>query len=442
MNNFIKTIFLKIADRLGFKLQDKTEFIDDYGKINDLSFTAIFANSVTTLTLLDSDITIKGDSERVKAAKDFLDTFELDRLPVAAEVALGTGDCLIKPYTDGERFGVDIIPNGNFIVCDSIGNFIRSVIIKCDEIKKDNGDLYERYEAQEVRLIQNDAGQTVPAVFIYHYAFKNGTEIPLASVPAWASIKPYDYIPNVNRLLLGRIKCPTVNRSNVNNSQGVKITYGLDGVMRDALEAYKRINSEMELSEKFIFADKRMFKLDKDGKPYIPKGKEKAFLKVTGNSTDDPLIQEYSPAVRITEMGEGFELVLKMLETAAGFSQGIITTPTTTNATATEIRTSLQKTFAFVGRFRRYIQRGVDDLMYSFDAISDRNGLTPSAEYEIVYDWSLAFIEEMTAEWNMRLAALGENLITREEVRAWLMDEDIDTAREKLPPENTMNYAV
>ena len=160
--NFLKTIFLKIASRLGLELQRKNLSADDYSNLG-VNLTATIANRVATLTMIDSGANVEGNNARAKYLDEFLQDYIADRMGVAAEVSLGTGDCLIKPYTDGVRIGLDIIKNNNFTVCDSIGNFVKSCLIKADEIKDDNGNLYERIEAQILKEGQTETGQTVPA---------------------------------------------------------------------------------------------------------------------------------------------------------------------------------------------------------------------------------------------------------------------------------------
>ena len=80
--------------------------------MGNISVTAVIANKVATLAMQDSTITIEGESARAKFLQGFLDYYLGDRMDVAAEVALGTGDCIVKPYTDGKRLGVDIVKMG------------------------------------------------------------------------------------------------------------------------------------------------------------------------------------------------------------------------------------------------------------------------------------------------------------------------------------------
>ena len=146
----MKNILLYLAQKVGLELQDKPIYRDDYSDMSNISVTAVVANKVATLAMQDSTITIEGDSARAKFIQNFLDYYLGDRMDVAAEVALGTGDCIVKPYTDGKRLGVDIVKNGDFAVCESIGNDILSCILKVGEIKNESG-LYQRYEIQMVK---------------------------------------------------------------------------------------------------------------------------------------------------------------------------------------------------------------------------------------------------------------------------------------------------
>lgn len=431
--SWIQTIFLNIAKRLGLELQRKPVELDDYSKPG-LSMTAVIANRVATLTLQDSVIDIVGNSARAKFIEEFMQQFQGWKMGVSAEVGLGTGDCLVKPYTDGKRIGVDIIKNGDFVVCESIEDYIKSCIIKVGEIVTDNGTKYERFETQIVRDGMTEDGQSASYLIIQNSAYKNGTQVPLDSVPAWADIKPEEIIPNVTATLFGRFKCPTVNRGNVNGVNGVKITHGLDDVMKKAAEAYERFNEEYKVKEPFIFADKTMFTKDEKGSLEIPKGKDRVFQLVRGNNDagGQKLLQEYSPDIRSADLDTGIQVNFKMLELMAGLSAGILTSPTTNFATATEIRASLQATFAFITRFRRQIEVGTRQLLQAVDVIANRNNLAPIGDWDISFSWSASYIEQMAEHFNQLMMAQGVGAVSAAELREWLLDEDLETAKQRV----------
>lgn len=431
--NFIRRIFLKLAERLGLSLQPKPVMVDDYSNTVNIPLTATIANGVATLTMQDSDITIEGDSARARYMQDFLDYYTGNRMDVAAEVALGTGDCIVKPYTDGTRLGVDIIKNGDFVVCEAIGNDILSCIMKVGEFKDEYNTLYERFETQMVRQTETEAGQLVDTLIIINTAYRNGKDIPLADVPVWAGISPEERIPNVSKPLFGRYKCPTVNRQDVNGPNGVKITYGLDSVMEQAVEAYNRFNREYSSGEKMVFIDKTLMDRDEKGNLRYPDEKKKnMFMLVKGVGGKEGLIQEHTPDIRSADLEKGIEVNNKMLELLAGLSQGILTPPTTSYATATEMRAALNKTFAVITKFRRNLEKGTNDLLEAIDVIANRNNLAPIGPWKAQYNWSSGYIEQMNEHFSQLMMAQGIDAVEKAEVRSWLMDEPYEEAKQRV----------
>lgn len=430
---FFRNIFLKIADKLGLKLQTKPSAVDDYSDTANISLTAVIAGKLATLSMQDSGITIEGDSARARYMQDFLDYYLGDRVDVAAEVALGTGDCIVKPYTDGRRLGVDIIKNSDFVVCDSIGNDILSCIMKMGEIREDIGTVYERFEAQMVRQMQTENGESADVLLIRNFALKNGKEIPLTEVPAWAGIRAEEIIPNVRKPLFGRYKSPAVNRADVNGVHGVKITNGLDGVMAQAVEAYNRFNREYASGEKMVFLDKTLLDRDEKGNTVFPGGKERMFMlmKPVGDVGKN-LIQEHTPDIRSADLEKGIEVNNRMVELLAGLSQGILTPPTTSYATATEMRAALNNTFSVITKFRRQLEKGTSDLLEAVDVIANRNNLAPIGPWTVQYDWSSAYIEQMNEHYSQLTIAEGIGAVDKAEVRSWLMDEDYETAKARV----------
>lgn len=430
--NFIRRIFLKLAEKLGLSLQPKPDVADDYSDTANISLTAVIAQKLATLTMQDSDITVEGDSARARYMQDFLDYYTGDIMDVAAEVALGTGDCIIKPYTDGQRLGVDIIKNRDFVVCESIGNDILGCIMKVGEFQDEYNTVYERFEAQMIRREETEAGQTVDVLIIQNTAYKNGKEINLSDVPAWAGIKPEEKIPNVSKPLFGRYKCPTVNRKDVNGVNGVKITYGLDGVMAQAVEAYNRFNREYASGEKMVFIDKTLMDKDAQGNVVYPGGKKNLFMLVKGVGGKEGLIQEHTPDIRSADLEKGIEVNNKMVELLAGLSQGILTAPTTSYATATEMRAALNNTFAVITKFRRQLEKGTNDLLEAVEVIANRNGLSPMGSWKAQYNWSNGYIEQMNEHFSQLMLAQGIDAVERAEVRSWLMDEPYQEAKQRV----------
>lgn len=418
--NFLKTIFIKIGNLMGLELQQK----DLLQKIEEIPITKTIANKLSMLALMDSDISIVGVSKRATYFQDILKSYIYERIEIACEIALLTGDCLLKPYTDGNNIGIDLVKSNDFIVCDSIGNFIKAIIVKCDEIKK-GINTYTRYEVQMLKEMNG-----VSCLVIKQFAFNGESQVPLNVIEAWGNIKEEQIIPNVNQLLVGKIKSPTVNVDNVNSVNGVSVTDGLDKAIKYVIDAYNRFNQEFKDKEGIIFASKSMFTKDENyGNAILPKGKERLFHLIKGVS-DKNNIEFISPEIRVDALERGIELNLKVLEMLCGLSSGILTAPHTNFATATEMKASLQSTFAFMNRFRHNIELGVQQLFYGLDILLNVNKITPIGEFQVIFDWSSSYVEQLTEQFNRLMQGEAIGVVKPEEVRAFILDEDIETAKQ------------
>ena len=418
--SIFKNIFLKIASLVGLELQQKdiTQFKEE------IPITKAISNKLATLTLMDSDIDVVGVGKRVLYLQEMFQSYIYERIETACEIALLTGDCLLKPYTDGNNIGIDIIKSCDFYVCESVGNFIKSIIVKCDEIKKKH-TTYTRYEAQYIKKING-----VSCLVIRQFAFAGDNQVHLSTVDGWANIKEEQIIPNVKQILLGKIKSPTINVNNVNDINGVSVTNGLSKAIQYVVDSYNRINQEAEDKETMIFASKQLLTRDENGDVQLPKGKSRLIQLL--KESDDVLIDTFSPDIRIEALERTLELNLKMLEMLCGLSSGILTAPHTNFATATEMKASLQSTFAFMNRFRHNIELGVQQLFYGIDVILNVNNIVSAGEFNITFDWSSSYVEQLNEQFNRLLHGESVGVVKPEEIRAFIFDENLETAKENI----------
>lgn len=437
--NYIQTIITAIARRFGLELQQiPAPSTFKYSDLSGVNLTAIAANKIATLAFQDSKIYVEGTSARAQWFRDFVENYAEERWPVAGEVALGTGDGILRPYTDGKRYGLDIISNqdGDFRVCESIGNDILACVLKTGEIKDENGTVYQRFEVQMVRDAVTESGQETSAVLIYNLFYRNDTEISKddAKFPAaWRDMPDSMIIPNYSKPLFGRIKCPTVNRQNVNGANGVEITHGADKAMQNAVEAYERFNREYRAKQTRIFAQKQLFRKQagENGDRITLDNPDGVYMLVNQRDEGvDKLISEYSPALQGDQHELAIQVDLRMVEMCIGLSYGILSNRTDLHYTnVDEIRASLNQTFAYITAFRKAVQKGIKDALDAINALLNMNGTVPVGDWEVKFDWSYGFIESMTQTFNQMMMANGVGAIADWEIRQFLTDEDEPTAR-------------
>ena len=447
MNNFFTSIIDWFRRHMNIQAEDKPieTFDSDFHDTVGLSITSMVSDAVSTLAISDADINIIGDSQRAKFLDDFMQNFVDTRLKTVASTTLGTGDCIVKPNTDGKRFGVDIIENGNFVVVEAVGDFVYKMLIKCDEMQKDNAVL-ERWELHQL----HEVTQGVSYVTITQIAFKDGKEIPLSQVESWKNLQEQILIPNVDRLLFGRFKNPVTNRYDVNSPNGVPITHGADYVIDNIKQAYDRYNQEFSDKETMIFADKKLFTIKqhyKDGnvieKSVLPQGKERVVMNMNNSSVDGPpMIHEFSPDIRDASLENALEVNFRLLEKEIGLSAGILSKSTLTYTNVDEVRKSTQQTYAFITALRKVLRSGCDDLIYAINIFMNLNNMGPIGEYDSQYDWSDSYVESMQERFTQLLQGHASEAVFTEDLRAWIMNIPTELAKEQIDERAKSNIDV
>ena len=89
----------------------------------------------------------------------------------------------------------------------------------------------------------------------------------------------------------------------------------------------------------------------------------------------------------------------------------------------------MSSTFAYITKFRRVIEQGIFEVIKAVDILLNLNEITPYGEYDVVIDWSSAYIENMSEQWERLIKAKELSLVTDAEVRAWLTDSSIEEAQ-------------
>lgn len=422
----VKNIFLAIAKKLNLELVTKSDTEISFSE-NGINPTAIGAGVIANIAVDDSDIIIDGTNARADALRQIKEYYTDEFQNAVAEVSLGTGDAIVRPYTDGLHIGLNVIGNDNFVITESVGHTLKGIIIKLDEYIKDN-KTYRLFELQNLK--END-GKFL--IYIRRFAYKDDKEITLEST-SWGDIAPEEYIV-ANQLLLGRYKCPTLNRENYNSVNGVPITFGCEGIIDTIKKKYDQYNEEFDRKQAIIFADKTMFKTSEDSSGVAKKQIDGThFLKVKGNIDGGVkgMIEDYSPAIRETEFQAANNFNLSVLELCCGFSRGIFTSPETAFATATEMKNSLKKTFAFVKRFRKRLELGDRMLFNAINIIMNINGTTPLGDWDMHHDWSYDYIEETKERFNQLLQGHSAGVVKDETLCAWINNLDEEQAKQYM----------
>ena len=79
------------------------------------------------------------------------------------------------------------------------------------------------------------------------------------------------------------------------------------------------------------------------------------------------------------------------------------------------------------------MQTALDDLIYAIDVWADAYELAPAGDYEVSYSWDDSIITDTDKEFGQRLQLVSANILGRDELRAWYLNQPLEQAREELP---------
>lgn len=431
-----------IARRVGKTIQGDSAYqaVRDYSlKGESYSVEDELSETLANLICMYSAMPISGNSARAQWLDSIADRFFQGKMVKALASAFITGDCLVIPSWNGRNVQNILVGADDFEILDTVGDEITACAYLVDT-KQDGATLYRLF--QELELVPYEAADGSKSFANRYRMFVavNDTVTDSARLdkfPGWQEKYETEwYIPNVDRLLIGRIKAATVDPVNLNNVKGLPICYGGSDPIKEIHYLLKQMHTEFDMSEKAIMVDKRLFHSinTKTGQTYteLPRGRERLFINASP-AGDKMTIEEWAPDIRYQAYLEAIDKQEQLLERAVGVSRGIISNPNDMNyQNVDNVRKSQQKTIAFVETARGIAEGCLADLVYSWNILANYFGIVPIGDYSVSYDWSDDYVETFADRQNAILAGNSIGATDAVDYRQFLFDESPETARERV----------
>lgn len=436
--DIVAGVFGKIAQRNDKSIQSATqsqEYRDYFRKGSGYSVECEISEALADLMLLQSSMPISGDSERAIWLDDISDYFFRNKAKVAISTAFETGDCLIIPSWTGRNVQNVIVGADEFEVLEAVGDEITAVAYVLDKATRD-GQEYTLFQAVELVGYEAEGGATYANRYRM-YVSRNGSIIEdgLKLFPQWEDFEQEWYIPNVDRLLIGRYRSFTVNPTDINAIKGAPICFGASDPIREIHYLLDQMHTEFNKSEKAIMADKRLFKKEwRNGnlEAVLPSGRERLFMDVSSQSQDFP-IKEWAPDIRYLAYLEDIDKQEKLVERAVGVSSGIISTPEDISyQNVDNVRKSQQKTMGFISSARKQGESLLLGLVYTWDKLANYYDINPLGDYDVNFDWSNEYIETFSDRQQAILAGEAIGATDAVDYRMFVMEESPETARDRV----------
>ena len=356
----------------------------------------------------------------------------LPKLRKYTEYGLAKGSLIIKPVADKSGIKTQFIQADRFfpISFDGSGNLIKCVF--ADQIRQGK-NIYTLIEIQSIekRLLK-----------IQNRLFKSnndgilGYEVALSEVEQWADLLKEGIFSGTDKLPFGFFRCPLANQIDSFSPLGVSCYSRAVDLIEEADRRYNNISWEYEATETAVHISESMLKYDKDNDKFIyPGGAERLYriVEYSAGASDKPLLETYSPQIRSTELFDGWNNQLRMIEYACCLAYGTLSNPQNVDKTAEEIKASKQRSYSFVADVQKALENALKDYIDACWFWSQIFGLVQNGKYKIDFDWNDSVVSSPDEKRKQDIQDLNLGIMRPEEYRAKWYNEDIKTALENLP---------
>lgn len=392
--------------------------------IHSMGLPAAIASEIATAVTIEMKREFAGGPRADFLAQEFQAV--MDTLREQIEKGVAKGGMMLKPYIDGERVVVDYVQADQFypVAFDSTGNITSCIFADQRTI----GDKhYTRLEYHEL----TDAG-----VVIRNMAFRSnnrdtlGTQISLEMVPAWADLLPEATVTGVDKPLYAYFRFPLANNIDPTSPLGVSCYARAVKLIEDADRQWSNLLWEFESGKRAVYVDELAFNRDTDNRPILPDQRLYRTLKMGG--TEDDFFEAWSPEFREASIQSGLDTMLKKIEFACGLAYGTLSDPQSVDKTATEVKTSRQRTYATIAGAQKALEAALKHLVWAMDVWATIGGLAPAGTYEVAFEFDDSVVVDRDMQFKQDLQLVGSGIMSKVEFRMRNFRESEEIARQKI----------
>lgn len=395
-------------------------------RIRSMRLPSTIARELKRLTL--TEISISANNETLD--KYMQQTVKLLRRKLDYGIAMG--GMILKPCYTRNGIRTDIAPQGCYIPINYTDDFCDAVI--CPEEIVMGSKVYTRLECHNydrekcTHTIENHC-------YCSAIAGTLGTECSLAEVPAWADILPKKVFEGAEKPLFAVFRMPDANHIDTLSPLGVSAYADAIDFIRDADEQWERILWELESSERAIDASEDLFRMNPlDGKPVLPKGRERMYHCLERTGTDNSIYNTFSPEIRDKAQFGSLNQMLRRIENAVGLSYGTLSEVSDVEKTAEEIISSKQRSYARVGDIQQSLNEALESLLYGMQYYRDYyTGISnPAVQMNITFGDGV--LENVKEEFQRRSHMTQAGYLRPELMLSWYFGCDEESAKKMMPP--------
>lgn len=349
------------------------------------------------------------------------------------EYGCAKGGLIFKPYVTGQGLEVQFVQADCFfpLAFDSSGRITQCVFT--EQFRKGK----RIFTRLEVHTLQESHIRITNRAFVATNDYSLGSEVGISTVDRWSELAPDIILEGADRLLFGYFKIPLANADDSDSPLGVSVYSRAVELIREADRRYSNICWEYEGTQLAVHLATSLLTYNKENDRFeYPGGKARLYRNLDYNmgATDKPFIETFSPEIRDTALFNGFNNQLKLIEFNSCLAYGTLSDPQNIDKTATEIKTSKQRSYVMVSDTQMALQDALEDLVYAMNFWAVLYNLIPAgSDYEISFVWDDSIIVDAELERQQDRLDVGMGVMKLEEYRAKWYGETLEEASKNLP---------
>lgn len=398
------------------------------GKTESIKLANFSTSYLAKLINAELKLEVTG-SKRADYIQTQLEKYLLPSFTEKLQLALIGGQVIAKPIVINESdVGIEFVKADQFypLSFDITGKVTSGIFT----------DFTKEGETEYIRLEIHQLNGNTYTVTNKAYVYDDGSlgrEADLNSITEWEGIAPETTIENVSIPLFSCIKMPFVNSIDF-SPLPVSIYAEAIQTLENIDKAYSDYCYELASAKRKIYVDVTAFQKDSQGRLKVPDRDMYIALNTDGTNK---MFEDYTPQIREAEYANGINQLLRIYEAQTGVSGGTYSFDIKTGAvTATQVISEDRTTFYTVKSIQENARYALLDLIDIIDIYATLYQLAPAGEYDVVLDFGDSVFEDTQTEFNRRIQLTAASIMRPEELRAWYLGEDIETAMQNLPQMN------
>ena len=407
----ISDIMIENIELWGLMYQNEAPWLGN-DNIKSLNIAASVASEMARLVTIEMISDITGGETNNERSEYLNERYQrvIDSLRVETEYAVAKGGMIFKPYIDkNDNIAIEYVQADEFypVEFNSSGDLIAAIF---PEIITKDKTTYTRLEYHH--MLKDNKCYISNQAYVKAVGTEGiGVPITLQSVEEWEALEDEINLENIAEPLFSYFKMPLANNKDTKSKLGVSVYSKATDIIKEVDAHWSSILWEYRGTELAIDVPVDMF-MNRE----LPEGKERLFRQLDiddGNKTNS-FYKVFSPEIRDVSLFNGLSKLLERVEFNCGLAYGTLSDLEVTSKTATEIRTSKQRSYATIVDIQKSLRISLEHLIRSMDVLADFYNITAKGEYEVSFDFDDSIVIDSQAEQAIMIAEVAAQLIRPE----------------------------